>query len=165
MRRFLAVFCAVAVFSLAGCSGQTIAGFSENDLLLKIDGSAYRCRDSIETVVADLGDGYEYAEGKSCNYDGLDKTYTYENATFYTNPLPEGDLINEIYTESAAATTSRGIAVGAGKADVLAAYGEPAGQDAAILIYRLSEEIGQPSLCFELEGDRVSAIFLTMEQV
>lgn len=165
MRWFLAALCAGIICWLAGCSGQPTAGFSESDLILHVDGNSYTCRADIERVVADLGDGYKYAEGKSCNYDGLDKTYTYETATFYTNPLPEGDLLGEIYTQSPSVTTSKGIAVGARKADVLAAYGEPAEQDATILIYRLSDEIGQPALCFELERDTVAAIFLTMEQV
>lgn len=165
MKQIFACLCAAAMLALAGCAGQPAAEIFESDMILKVGGSTYQCRTNIETVIADLGDGYEYAEGKSCNYDGLDKTYTFPEATFYTNPLPEGDLVNEIYAESDGVTTSRGIAVGASKDDVLAAYGEPAQQDASILIYRLSDEIGQPSLCFELEGDSVAAIFLTLEQV
>ena len=116
-------------------------------------------------VIEALGEDYQYAEGKSCDYDGLDKTYTYEAATFYTNPLAEGDLLAEIYSESPEAVTSKGISSGASKADVLAAYGDPAEQDEYILIYRASEEIGSPSLCFELDGDTVTAVFLTVDPV
>ncbi len=116
-------------------------------------------------MIEALGDGYEYAEGKSCNYDGLDKTYAYETATFYTNPLSEGDLLAEIYSEDPETATSKGISPGAPKSDVLAAYGEPAEQDDHLLIYRASEGPGAPALCFELEGDVVTAVFLTVDPV
>lgn len=159
----LTAICILLAFS--GCAGQQAAGFGEKDLVLTVAGKEYHTRDNIQTVVENLGDGYEYAEGKSCDYDGLDKTYTYPEATFYTNPLAEGDLLAEIYSESAETATSKGISPGASKADVLAAYGEPAEQDAYLLIYRASEGPGAPSLCFELEGDAVTAVFLTVDPV
>lgn len=165
MKRFPLLILLLALALLAGCGQASTAGFSEGDLYLNVDGNTYKCRDDIETVLAGLGGGYDYAEGKSCNYDGLDKTYTFPEATFYTNPLAEGDLLNEIYTEDASVTTSKGLAVGAQRADVLAAYGEPAQQDSYLLLYRASDEIGAPALCFELDGEAVTAIYLTLEQV
>ena len=60
---------------------------------------------------------------------------------------------------------AEGISPGASKADVLAAYGDPTEQDDYLLIYRASEEIGSPALCFELEGDTVTAVFLTVDPV
>lgn len=165
MKRFNSILALFLSAVLAGCGQQPAAGFSESDLLLNIGGNAYYCRDNIQNIVTDLGEDYGYAEGKSCNYDGLDKTFTYENATFYTNPLPEGDMISEIYTESGTVATSKGISVGAGKADVLAAYGEPEMQDDYLLVYRVSSQIGQPSLCFALEENTVVSIYLTLEAV
>lgn len=163
MRRCLCLWLAALLLAaLAGCGKAP--GFSESDLILTVSGESYRCRDNIETVIARLGDGYQYAEGMSCNYDGLDKTYTYEAATFYTNPLPEGDLLGEIWSQSDEAATSRDIRVGAKREEVTAAYGEPAEADDYLLIYRAGEGT-VPALCFELEGDRVAAIFLTMEPV
>ena len=108
-----AAVCA-AVF-LGGCSSRETAGFTEKDLVLTISGTEYHSRDNIEDVIANLGDGYQYAEGKSCNYDGLDKTYTYTEAIFYTNPLGEGDLLSEIYSNNGAVSTSKGISIGADK--------------------------------------------------
>lgn len=161
----LAICLAVLCLTLSGCGGQPAAGFSENDLALTVAGKEYHTRDNIETVIEALGEGYRYAEGKSCDYDGLDKTYTYEAATFYTNPLAAGDLLAEIYSSSPDTVTSKGISPGASKADVLASYGDPTEQDDYLLIYRASEEIGSPALCFELEGDTVTAIFLTVDPV
>lgn len=164
MRRFFSfalVLCLLAAF--AGCSNHQTDAFSEKDLLLNVGGHEYRCRDNIETVIAHLGEDYQYAEGMSCDYDGLDKTYTYPAATFYTNPLAEGDLIGEIYTESDDAATSREIKVGAARSAVTSAYGEPTEEDDYLLIYRAAES--GPALCFELENDAVIAIFLTVEPV
>lgn len=165
MKRIIVILWGVLAVILSGCSGKTAPVLSESDMLLNINGSAYHCRDNIQTVIANLGAGYEYAEGKSCDYDGLDKTYTYQIATFYTNPLPQGDMLNEIYSQSGSVTTSRDITVGAKRSDVISAYGEPVQQDELLLVYRVSQEIGAPALCFQLEGEVVTAIFLTLEQV
>ncbi|MCI9458613.1 MAG: hypothetical protein HFE44_16865 [Oscillospiraceae bacterium] len=164
MKKLLILTTICILLAFSGCGGQPAAGFSEKDLTLTVAGKEYRARDNIETVIEALGDGYEYAEGMSCDYDGLDKTYTYEAATFYTNPLAEGDLLAEIYSESPEAATSKGISPGASKADVIAAYGDPAEQDEYLLIYRAGET-PSPSLCFELEGDAVTAVFLTVDPV
>jgi len=160
---FLTVIC--VVLFLGGCSGQEQGGFSEKDLVLTVSGVEYHTRDNIETVIENLGEDYQYAEGKSCNYDGLDKTYTYEEATFYTNPLSDGDLLSEIYSESPETTTTKGISPGASKSEVLAAYGEPVESDDYLLIYRAGEKPNAPALCFELENGEVSAIFLTVDPV
>ncbi len=164
----LAILFAILCFTIVfpGCSGQqNTAGFSESDLVLTVAGKEYHTRDNVQTVIENLGDGYQYAEGKSCNYDGLDKTYTYDAATFYTNPLAEGDLLSEIYSESPETATSKGLSPGAAKGDVLAAYGEPSESDEYILIYRAGEDVNAPSLCFELENDTVIAVFLTVDPV
>lgn len=165
MRRIYAIiFALVLAAVLAGCGGAA-AGFSKSDLYLQVDGRTYHCRDNIEKIIADLGENYTYTEGKSCNYDGLDKSFAYENAIFYTNPLSEGDMVSEIYSESNGITTSKGIGVGAAMTDVLKAYGEPQEQDESLLLYRASSEIGQPALCFELEDGIVTAVYLTLEPV
>ncbi len=162
MKRLLSlVLSAALLLSAAGCGSSEAPGFGEEDLSLTVGGEIFDCDTNIETVIAALGDGYEYAEGKSCAYDGLDKTYAYDAAIFYTNPLAEGDIVTEIYTESPDVTTSKGLAVGASRDQVVEAYGQPDEDDGYTLYYRVSDEAGEPSLCFDLTGDTVSAIFLT----
>ena len=93
MKHSLSILLALAAaltVSLSGCSGSSTsadASFSDSDLILNIGGDSYTCAVGIDTVTNALGEDYEYAEGLSCAYDGLDKTFTYEDATFYTNPL------------------------------------------------------------------------------
>ena len=49
----------------------------------------------------------------------------------------------------------------ASRDQVVEAYGQPDEDDGYTLYYRVSDEAGEPSLCFDLTGDTVSAIFLT----
>lgn len=163
MKQILTLLLTGMLLLTAGCSQKPAVGFTDADLILNIGDTAYRCGTTMETVLDQLGDGYQYAEGKSCAYDGLDKTYTYEAVEFFTNPLAEGETVSEIYTESEIVTTSKAIAVGATKAEVIAVYGAASKDANNMLIYRLSE--AQAALCFELEEDTVAAIFLTMEAV
>lgn len=162
-KSLLSLVCTAAMLlSLAGCSGQQpAAGFTGADLTLTVSGEAFNCDTNITEVIAALGDDYQYAEGKSCAYDGLDKTYEYGNVIFYTNPLDAGDIVTEIYTENGEITTSKGISVGDSRQQVLDAYGEPDEDDGYTLLYRALDEPGEPALCFDMEEDTVYAIFLT----
>lgn len=163
MKRMLPLALAVLLMLATGCSQKPAEGFAGDDLQLLVEDTAYQCGTKMETVTQQLGNGYAYAEGKSCAYDGLDKTYTYPVVTFFTNPLADGDTVSEIYTESEAVTTSKGIAVGASKSEVTAAYGTATEDANNMLIYRLPDT--QAALCFELEEDAVAAIFLTIEAI
>lgn len=161
MKKFLILATALLAALTAGCSGGENAGFSSRDLVLTVCGETFDCDTNITQVVESLGTDYQYAEGKSCAYDGLDKTYTYQDATFYTNPLEEGDIVTEIYSESQQTVTSQGLTVGAGRQQVLDAYGTPQEDDGYTIIYRVSDKPGEPALCFELEGEVVFALCLT----
>ena len=160
-----AAFAAAVLLLGSGCSQSAPAG---GDYSLTVEGESFRCMDNITQVTAALGEGYDYAEGKSCAYDGLDQTYTYETATFYTSPLEEGDMVSEIYTNSPQVQTEAGIAVGATRDEVVAAYGEPDSDDGSLMVYRGPGEAGTADgadLCFELTGDEVTGIFLTLQAV
>lgn len=160
---------AAALLLASGCGqGASSSGFTGQDFYLNINGHPYQCDDNIQTVIAGLGSGYSYSEALSCAYDGLDKTYSYDLAEFYTNPLPEGDLVSEIYTENPAVTTSKDISVGAAREEILAAHGADCEDTGNLLIYRVpgaKGEAGRGSLCFEMENDRAIAIFVTTEPV
>lgn len=164
---FLAVFLAVT----AGCGNaneSNAGGFTPNDLYLNIADTSYRVDEKIEPVIANLGSGYDYAEGKSCAYDSVDKTFSYAFASFYTNPREEGDIISEIYTESEEVTTSKGVSVGAAKEDVVTAHGDGFEDMGNMLVYRVpgsDGEAGRGALCFEMENNTVIAIFITTEPI
>ena len=160
MKRWMILLTCGALAVLTACSGQG-GDFAQEDLSLTVEGQTFDCDTNITQVIDALGEDYDYAEGMSCAYDGLDKTFSYSEAEFYTNPLEEGDMVTEIYTQDPSVTTSKGLAVGGTREEVIAAYGQPDEDDGYTLIYRLSDEVGEPSLCFDLDGDQVMAIFLT----
>ncbi len=149
----------LAALLLAACAGKETPGFGAEDLALEVGGARRELGEDIGDVIAVMGDGYEYAEARSCDYDGLDKTFSYAAARFYTFPLPQGDTVSEIYTEDAAVQTTKGLAVGASRADVLAAYGDGGEDTGYQLIYRLAG--GEGSLCFDIENDVVTAVYVT----
>lgn len=164
-RRACILFLIAVMALITACrQGSGAAGFSEADLHLTLDGTQYRLNTHIEEAIAVLGDSYEYSEGKSCDYDGLDKTFLYEEIEFYTWPMNEGDIINEIYTQSSEVTTSKGLCVGAAKSEVLAAYGSECEDTGYQLIYRLPDGAAG-SLCFDMEGDTVTAVYITAQPV
>lgn len=166
MKKTLLFMILIVSMMIAGCGqgNSPATGFGQEDLSLSIDGTQYSLKSNIETVISNLGSNYDYSEAISCDYDGLDKTYSYDIAEFFTFPLPEGDLVSEIYTESRSVATSKGIVVGAAKEDVLAAYGEGCEDTGYQLIYRLSdssETVNAGSLCFDTEDGAVKAIYIT----
>lgn len=157
-------FAALAAFALlfSGCGGNASAAprFTAEDFYLTIGGAEYRTGMDIDTVISRMGTAYEYAEAKSCDYDGLDKTFLFEAAEFYTYPTQEGDVVNEIYSASPAVSTSKGLAVGSTKEEVLDGYGGNCRDTGGQLVYTLPD--AQGALCFEMESDVVTAVFVTV---
>lgn len=164
-RFLLAVLSLVLLLACIGCGEAKDAAIGEEDFYLVIDSHDFRCMTDIAEVLSRMGDDYQYAEGKSCAYDGLDKTFIFDEAEFYTVPLESGDMISEIYTDDEGSATSKGVKVGDDKQAVLDAYGQPQKEMTGLMVYRCSEKAGEPSLCFELDGETVSAFFVTVEQI
>lgn len=167
MKRVVFAVLVMIALSISACqrNGSAAPRFTEKDLYLNINGAQYRINMNMEEVTAQLGTDYDYAEAKSCDYDGLDKTFIYEIVEFYTYPMPEGDLINEIYSESPSVSTSKGISVGATKEDVLDSYGGSCEDTGDRLTYKLTDtsgEGGTGALCFDIEEDAVRAISITV---
>ena len=163
MKRFFLLIALAAVLLTSACGREATVspGFSDEDLYLNISGERYELKVNIDSVITALGSDYAYSEAISCDYDGLDKVFIYDIAQFYTFPLPEGDLVSEIYTDNSNVSASRGICIGALSDEVLAAYG--AGEDTGYqIIYRTT---GGNSLCFDIENSTVTAIYITTQPV
>ena len=161
MKQRLYIIAVVLVFLTTVACGQDSSrslGIGQEDLYLNVGSARYGLNINIENVIADFGEDYEYAEAMSCDYDGLDKTFIYDMAEFYTFPLQDGDTVSEIYSDSPEASTSRGIRVGAAKGDVLAVYGQPTEDTDYQLIYAI--EGG--SLCFDLHDGVVKGFYITV---
>ncbi|MCL2068529.1 MAG: hypothetical protein FWH00_01385 [Oscillospiraceae bacterium] len=167
MKRSLTAAILAIMILLAGCQKPEapMPEFGRDDLRLFIGGVWYSPDMDIETVIAHLGGDYIYAEARSCDYDGLDKSFIYPAAEFYTYPSTSGrDLVNEIYTQDISAQSSRGIGIGASQEEVFAAYSGIQDASPFELVYSVPPSDDLPfgaSLCFDLAGGAVTAIYIT----
>lgn len=108
---------------------------------------------NISAVAPALGSTTDYSEAPSCNYDGLDKVFTYGNVSIYTYPHSSGDLINEIEVNDASVSTDKGLVpIGKSMADIKAVYGEPSGVEGSTYKYAN----GNCYTYFYADGDIVS---------
>lgn len=166
MKRFaiLALIFALALMLFA-CAGSG-AKLTADDLAIRMDGFTATPKTTMDDVRAVLGEADEYAEAISCVYEGMDKTFTYGDVTFYTYPDGETDRLLEVYCTGGDVSTAKGIAFGATVAEIEAAYGEGYTRSGKLLTYELpvSSEDNEPaSLYFVLENDCVAAIGMTAE--
>lgn len=108
---------------------------------------------NISAVSSALGNTTDYSEAPSCNYDGLDKIFTYGDVSIYTYPHQSGDLINEIEVNDASVAADKGInPIGMTMADVKAVYGEPTAVEGSTYKYAN----GNCYTYFYADGDMVS---------
>ena len=165
MMKKLLFFALVLALVLGLCACGSDAKFSEADLSLTVDGVSVTAKSEVADLLDSFGEGYEYSEAISCVYEGMDKTFTYENFSLYTYPNGSSDCLMEIYCVDGDVKTAKGITFGSTKSEIEAAYGK--GTEAgSTLTYELpakSEENVPASLYFVLRDDAVTAIAMTTE--
>lgn len=145
---------------LGACGKKTL---SEADLSLTVGGTAVRPDTSVSALLDAFGGNYTYSEAVSCVYTGMDKTYAYDDLILYTYPDGDTDRLLELFC-TANVQTAQGIAIGASRKEIEAAYGTDYTQAGSTLTYALAaqDDLTVPaSLYFELDGDTVCAIGLT----
>ena len=159
---FLILTLALSLFACAGSGARLIA----DDLSIRIDGFSATPKTTMDDVRTALGEAYDYAEAISCVYEGMDKTFTYGDVTFYTYPDGETDCLMEVYCTGGNVATAKGITFGATVAQIEAAYGKDYTRSGKLLTYELpvsGEDTEPASLYFVLENDCVAAIAMTAE--
>lgn len=145
---------------LCACGKQTL---SEKDIRLNVDGVEVTCDSGAAELLAAFGEEYTYSEAISCVYTGMDKTWQYSDCILYTYPDGENDRLMELYCTQNV-TTAKGIAIGASRKDVEAAYGKEYEKAGTTITYALEapDSLTLPaSIYFELENDTVCAIGIT----
>lgn len=150
--------------TLFACAGST--ALTEADLAVRINGFTATPKTTMDDVRAALGEADDYAEAVSCVYEGMDKTFTYGDVTFYTYPDGETDRLMEVYCTGGDVVTAKGITFGATVTQIEAAYGSDYTRTGKLLTYELpvtAEDNEPASLYFVLENDSVTAIAMTAE--
>ena len=164
MKKFV-LFSLVLVLLLSLCACGSDAGFSEADLSLTVEGVSVTAKSKVADLLDSFGEDYTYAEAISCVYEGMDKTFTYENFSLYTYPDGSSDCLMEIYCVGGDVKTAKGITIGSAKADIEAAYGKgtEAGSTLTSELPVNGEENLPASLYFVLDDGVVTAIAMTTE--
>ena len=163
-KRIVFILVITLLLSLAACGGS--AALTESDLAIRIGGFTATPKTTMDDVRAALGEEDEYAEAISCVYEGMDKTFTYGEVTFYTYPDGETDRLMEVYCTGGDVATAKGVTFGATVAEIEAAYGSDYTRSGKLLTYELpvsGEDTEPASLYFVLENDCVAAIAMIAE--
>jgi len=154
----------ITFITLSGCSEQDSGEFGQHDLAVYLYGTRFYLNMDIQNVIPVLGDNFEYFESISCEHDGFDKSFLYDNIYFFTYPLPHGDMVFEIFADHPEALTSRGIGIGATVDEVLSAHGSNGVISAHEIVFSLPPSAEFPvgaALCFDLHDGRVVAFYAT----
>jgi len=136
------------------------AKLSNSDFTVFIGGKKIKPGDDIENAVEARGSDYEYSEAISCEHDGMDKTYSYNNVEFYTYPDGSADRIDEIMLITPDYQTYKGIGVNDSLEKVIDAYG--AGYSDKNEYYITYEGPGG-ALRFYLTGDTVTGVSIARD--
>jgi len=171
----IAIFCLVIIL-LAGCGneqaqngGESVSkpgSFSAEDIALNINGKTFRCGEDVRPLLAELGDGYSYSEAISCAYDGMDKTYSYDNFDVYTYPDGDIDRVSEITAYSGDVSTAKGLKVGDTVERMEELYGKGYSEEGITLVYEIppkQENAEGASLYVTVEDGVIQSIAITAE--
>lgn len=160
-----AAFCLMFCLLFAACapvdSGLS-ESFDEKDLGIEIQGEIYRLREDAASLIAALGDDFNYSEVVSCVYDGQDKTYEYDSITVSTVPVDGKDIIEMITITGDNHSTLRGAKIGDSLDSVKALYGDGWFDD-GYLTYSVSgdqNDIHSERIQFEYSSDTVTCIYI-----
>ena len=89
----------------------------------------------MEGVLEQLGEPASYFEAKSCAFEGLDKTYTYDHFRIVTYQDGEIDKISSIVFLDDIEETQEGVGIGMTKEDMENAYGTEYEENGDMVIY------------------------------
>lgn len=89
----------------------------------------------MDGILKQLGEPASYFEAKSCAFEGLDKTYTYEHFRIETYQEGETDRISAIIFLDDIGETKEGIAIGMTKEDMENAYGTDYEENGDMIVY------------------------------
>lgn len=111
------------ICGLVSCGGGENPPEEKQNYVFAVSGTEIAIDADAAPILEALGAWRDYSESNSCAFVGLDKVYTYGGFELQTYPKDGKDYVYmvELYDDSV--TTKEGIAIGASKDAVTAAYG------------------------------------------
>ena len=131
---FLLALC-LLLAPLCACAEEseqpTTYTFTASGVQIAIDAEA-------APILSALGEWSAFDESPSCAFEGMDKVYTYNAYEIETYCQKNVDYVAKVRLLDDSVKTAKGIAIGAKKADVTAAYGTPTTESETELTYQAS---------------------------
>ncbi len=100
------------------------------------------------------GEPLDYSETASCAFEGLDKTYTYEQYEITTYPKDDKEYIYSILLLDPNVKTTEGVAIDDSKDKMIEVYGEDYQEEEGNYTYTK----GKTSIVFVIQDDKIISI-------
>lgn len=143
----------LAAILLSGCGAQKTVMIPGSHFTALREGTEIALGAPAGPVLDVLGAPFGYAESKSANYSGVEKTYRFSGLSLRTYPSDDGDRILGVQITGTTAQTREGITIGASADQVRACYGPDAIRNNLCVISRSKE-----TLVVQLKNDVVTDI-------
>jgi len=135
---------------------------TEDDFVFVFEGQAYCLGGPALPLIEALqaAEPMDVFEAESCMFTGLDKEFQGKTLLIATYPIGPGgaDVLETIMAVGGDHQTARGIAIGAGMDDVIAAYGLDYILDYDQMMYAVGDALTEPVLVFHLDLETCSVI-------
>ncbi len=157
---FLSLVLLLTALTACGSEGGSGTSGSAPADALTLDGTVIKLGDDFGTVKKLLGEASDVKESKSCHYNGMDKTFTYDGITFVTYPDGETDRVSSFSIKQSSAgghtyTAGCGIKPGDSAASVEEKYGkDKLKMNSICYIY----EEGSYGIAFYLDNTNISEV-------
>lgn len=145
----------LTLFTFVSCGGGEADTDAKNYVFVS-GNVTVKLDDPAEPILSALGEPRQYSESPSCAFDGLDKVYVYAGFKLQTYPQNGKDFILSVELTDDSVATPEGISIGAGKDQVITAYGTPDSETDTSLTYKSGA--AKTTLQFLLRDGKVTNI-------
>ena len=156
MKKFGIVLLLIAMCFIVGCNDNKL-----NDGMINNNKGVYTFSyNGMEFTLGDVfttdkyGEEISYSEVPSCAFEGIDKTYTYDNYEVTTYPDGDTDRISNVLLKGTDVKTPEGVGILDTKDDMISKYGNDFKQNENQYTYTLENT----HLEFVIEDDVISSI-------
>lgn len=155
MKRLSLVLVALMLL-LVGCGNTQNASNSGDDkgYVFETNGVTIAMNAEAAPILKSLGKEKDYFEAKSCAFQGLEKTYTYNGFELHTYEVNGVDCVSAITFLDDSVSTKEGISLCSNLDDMIKAYGDKGKKNLGLYTY----ESGKTKLSILIENDKVTSI-------
>ncbi len=152
----LSLLLTILLLFLAGCSNssaQTSTTKAKGYVFVN-NGITIAMNEKTAPILKKLGEPKDYFEAKSCAFQGMEKTYTFNGFELHTYEMDKVDYVASIIFLDDSVSTKEGISLNADLNDVIKAYGDKYTKKLSLYTYQLEKS----KISFMIENNKVTSI-------